>query len=72
MENLEMSNPDIVDEIRNVTIKLRDVKSAVKDLLEVMEKSNVGSKEVDDFVREFNAVYYWQTAYCSKKRRRYK
>ena len=34
-----------------MTIKLRDVKSAVKDLLEVMEKFNVGSKEVDDFVR---------------------
>ena len=51
MESLEISNPDIVDEIRNVTIKLRDVKSAVKDLLEVMEKFNVGSKGVDDFVR---------------------
>ena len=32
-------------------MKLRDVKAAVKDLLEVMEKFEVGSKEVDEHVR---------------------
>ena len=51
MENLEDSNPEIVDDIRNITMKLRDVKAAVKDLLEVMEKFDVGSKEVDTHVQ---------------------
>ena len=32
-------------------MKLRDVKAAVKDLLEVMEKFDVGSKEVDTHVQ---------------------
>ena len=51
MESVDHSNLDILEDVRSMTVKLREVKSAVKDLLDVMENYGPGEKVVEDHVR---------------------
>ena len=51
MESIDESNLEILDDVRSMTARLRDVKGAVKSLLDMMENYTHGEKAVGDHVK---------------------
>ena len=51
MKSINGSNLEVLENVRGMTVKLRDVKTAVKDLLDAMENYGPGDKVVEDHVR---------------------